>query len=88
MTVTQLSQQIATILRGEVAKANRNQAWFGAVIGRSQAHASQVLRGKKPLSVDELALACAAFGLSMSDLIRAAESEPPDQGLRRSQTGA
>ena len=60
-------------MRGEVARANRNQTWFGQVIGRSQAHASQVLQGKKPLTLDEFARACAEFGLRMSDVFAEAE---------------
>lgn len=73
MPTTTITQGIARILRGEVARANRNQTWFGQVIGRSQAHASQVLQGKKPLTTDELALACAEFGLTMSAVFAEAE---------------
>jgi hypothetical protein len=67
------TRAIAEIMRGELGKANRNSTWFGSVIGRSQSHASQILLGKKAMSVDELGLACRAFGLTASEVMRTAE---------------
>lgn len=80
MATSRETQAIAEILRGELGKANRNTTWFGNVIGRSQSHASQVLLGKKPLSVDELTLACRAFGLTLSGIMREAEGMSGDDG--------
>lgn len=79
MRTSRVTQGIAEIFRGEVGKANRNTTWFGSVIGRSQSHASQVLLGKKPMSIDELTLACDAFGLRMSDVVRQAEGLADDE---------
>jgi ribosomal protein L16 Arg81 hydroxylase len=74
MPTTDVTQQIAGILRAELARTQENSTWFGRVIGRSQSHASQVLQGKKPLSTDELALACTAFGLQVSAVFLEAET--------------
>lgn len=61
-------------MRGEVAKANRNQTWFGSVIGVHQTTAGRILKGLKPMTMDELTLACLAIGRSVSDLVSEAES--------------
>jgi hypothetical protein len=73
MATTAFTQEIARVMRGKLAEENRNRTWFGHMIGRSQSHASQILLGKKPMTVDELALACEAFGLSMVEVVRQAE---------------
>lgn len=79
MATSRVTQGIAEILRGEAGKAQRSTTWFGHVIGRSQSHASQVLQGKKAMSVDELALACRAFGLRASDVVHQAEGLADDE---------
>lgn len=75
---TLLTQAIAGILRAELSRARRDQKWLGHVVGRSQAHVSQVLQGKKPFSTDELYLACKALGLTMLAVIREAETRAGD----------
>ena len=78
MHTSRETQAIAEILRGEMGKAQRTTTWFGEVIGRSQSHASQILQGKKAMSVDELTLACHAFGLQPSAVFRQAEGLADD----------
>lgn len=80
MATSRVTQGIAQIMRSELGKANQTTTWFGNVVGRSQSHASQVLLGKKPMSVDELSLACEAFGLRMSAVMREAEGLAGDDG--------
>ena len=80
MSTSRETQAIAEILRGAMGKAQRTTTWFGSVIGRSQSHASQILLGKKAMSVDELGLACTAFGLTMSAVMREAEDMASDKG--------
>lgn len=66
------TQALAKILRGKLAEETRNTTWFGQVIGRSQAHASQVLLGRKPMSTDEFLRACDALGLDPATVMREA----------------
>lgn len=80
MATTRVTQGIAQIMRSEVGKAHQTTTWFGNVIGRSQSHASQVLLGKKAMSIDELSLACDAFGLRLSAVMREAEELADDDG--------
>ncbi len=79
METSRVTQAIAEILRVELVRSRKNQTWLGGVIGRSQSHVSQVFKGKKPLTVDELTLACKAFGLSVSDVVRQAEGLADDE---------
>ena len=78
METSRETQAIAEILRGELGKAQKKSRWFGSVIGRSQSHASQILLGKKAMSTDELELACHAFGLRASAVMRTAEGMADD----------
>ena len=75
-----LTQGIARVLRGELAKVQQNTTWFGGIIGVSQSQASKILRGTKPITLDQLHLACEAFGLQTSQIIRMAEIGSPDPG--------
>lgn len=75
-----LTQGIARVLRGELAKAQQNTTWFGGIIGVSQSQASKILRGIKPITLDQLQLASEAFGLRMSQVISMAEPGSPDPG--------
>lgn len=86
-TVGALTQGIARVLRGKLAEAQRSQEWFGKIIGVSQGQASKILRGTKPITLDQLQLASDALGLRMSQVIRLAEEPttyPGDEGTARS----
>lgn len=78
MATGRVTRAIAEIMRGELGRANRNSTWFGSVVGRSQSHASQILLGKKAMSTDEMELACRAFGLTLSAVMRRAEELADD----------
>lgn len=79
MATSRVTRAIAEILRVEMGRARKSTTWFGSVIGRSQSHASQVLLGNKAMSTVELELACAAFGLIPSAVMRAAEDMANDE---------
>lgn len=85
---TLVTQAIAGILRAELSRSQHDQKWLGHVVGRSQAHVSQVLQGKKPFSTDELALACKAFGLTMLAVVQEAETRVSDTPSGEDGTGA
>lgn len=74
MATSEVTREIAKFFREKLAGVQRNSTWFGEQIGRSQSHASQILRGNKPMSTEELRRASEAFGLSASEVMRAAES--------------
>lgn len=86
-TVGPLTRGIARVLRGELAKAQRNTTWFGNIIGVSQSQASKILRGLKPISLDQLQLAADAFGLRMSQVIRQAEGDTEADSSESDQSG-
>lgn len=71
---TRTTQEIAKILKGATYAEGHNQEWFGAVIGRHQTTAGQILNGKKAMSTEELWLACEALGLGVVNVVREAES--------------
>lgn len=75
---TLLTQAVAGVLRAELGRSQHDQKWLGRVVGRSQAHISQVLQGNKPFSTDELDLACKAFGRTMLGVIQEAETRGSD----------
>lgn len=77
-STSDLTQGVARILRGKLGEERRTQQWFGHVIGLTQSEASKRLRGVRPLTLDQLALACEALGIKMSDVIRQAESTSGD----------
>jgi predicted XRE-type DNA-binding protein len=74
MATTGVTQEIARILRGKLAEQQLNQTQAAAIIGRVQSYISDRLDGKKPFTVDELALLCFALEIKPSAVLQEAET--------------
>lgn len=74
MATTGVTQEIAGILRAELARRQINQTQAAAIIGRVQSYISDRLDGKKPFTVDELALLCFALEIRPSAVLQEAET--------------
>ena len=75
---SQLSRQIAAILRAQVAKFQLTQVDVAANSGISQSQLSKVLRGTRVLDVDQLDALCQTLGLEIADVVADAYREVLD----------
>lgn len=70
---SEFTRQLAGIFRAELGRADHSQAWLAQVLGISQAHMSRVLKGRRPMDTDQLAVLCQLFGRSLTSVITEAE---------------
>ena len=75
---------IAAVITREVRAQDVSQPTLGAQVGISQPMMSFHLRGKRVLDVDPLAAICTALGLTIVDVVMAADlvSSHPRQGSK------
>lgn len=66
---TLIFREIAARLRGRIARFDLNQADLAKICGVSQSQFSKIIRGTRPMTVDQLAAVCEALGLSVGQLV-------------------
>lgn len=71
---TELSDAIASILRGHIARKQLKQADVADAVGMSQSQLSGVLNGKKHVDVEQLDEICFAIGSSFVEVIAEAHT--------------
>ncbi|MCL2611984.1 MAG: helix-turn-helix transcriptional regulator [Nocardioidaceae bacterium] len=77
-----VAAEIAAILRGYRARLGLNQAELAAATGIDQSHWSALERGKRAMTIDQMAAACRLMNLSMEQVMDEAE-----RSVIRSQEG-
>lgn len=70
---TLIFREIAARLRGRIARFDLNQADLAKICGVSQSQFSKIIRGTRPMTVDQLAAVCEALGLSIGQLVSEVE---------------
>lgn len=70
-----LGREVAAILRGQLARAGRTQTQLATAASISQSQISKLLRGERPIDVDQLDRMCAALGLSIERVIEEADTQ-------------
>ncbi|MFJ4166326.1 helix-turn-helix domain-containing protein [Microbacterium sp. NPDC089698] len=81
---TAVSKEIASRLRGQIARYDVSQAELAMVCGVSQSQFSKIIRATRPMTVDMLAAICDALGIDMGDLIASVEALISNQALHAS----
>jgi len=66
---TTFARELAARIRGYVARYDVSQADLAVLCDVSQSQFSKILRGVRPMSVDQLAVICEALGLSTAELV-------------------
>lgn len=66
---TAFSREIAARIRGYVARYDVAQADLAILCDVSQSQFSKILRGVRPMTVDQMAVICEALGVDMSLLV-------------------
>jgi transcriptional regulator with XRE-family HTH domain len=71
--VSDLTRLIASRIRGLMAQHGVKQAEMAAAIGVSQSQLSKMIRGVRPIDIDQLDGMCLALGTDMYSLVKEAE---------------
>jgi len=72
--VSDLTRHVASRLRGLMAQHRVTQAELAESIGVSQSQLSKMVRGVRPIDLDQLDGMCIALGVDTGDLIKEAEA--------------
>ena len=72
--ITDLTRQTASILRGLIARYGVTQQQMAEAVGVSQSQLSKMIRGVRPIDLDQLAAMCEALGTSPGVVLGEAES--------------
>ena len=81
---TAVSKEIASRLRGQIARYDVSQTELAAVCGVSQSQFSKIIRATRPMTVDMLAAICDALAIDMGDLLTSVEALISNQALHAS----
>lgn len=71
--VSDLTRLIASMIRGLMARHGVKQAEMAESIGVSQSQLSKMIRGVRPIDIDQLDGMCRALGVDLSGIIKDAE---------------
>jgi len=71
-TVGPLTKEVAAIIRGRMARFNVNQTELAESVGISQSQLSKMVRGTRPIDIDQLESICDALGMGIEDAIEEA----------------
>lgn len=71
--VSDLTRHVASRLRGLMAQHRVTQAELADSVGVSQSQLSKMVRGVRPIDLDQLDGMCIALGVDTGDLIKEAE---------------
>lgn len=77
-----LSQRVAATVRAEMARLDISQHDLAIALGVTQQAVSLKIKGKRPLSVDELDVVAPLFGMTAAELVDDAKKGRPDGPLR------
>jgi len=75
-TAKSLTELVATEIRVAMARADMRQAQLARAIGKTEQWLSVRLRGRQPITVNDLDLIAEALGVNVIDLIPSASHEP------------
>lgn len=73
-TPTRFSTELVARLRGHIARYDLNQNDLAALCDVSQSQFSKIIRGVRPITVDQIAALCAALDLTISELVGEVEA--------------
>jgi DNA-binding Xre family transcriptional regulator len=68
-----LAQRIAAEIRAELGRQNHSRRWLAEQIDQSHVTVSRWVNGDGPMSFDNLDAICEALGISVGDLLAAAD---------------
>ncbi|RLP73660.1 XRE family transcriptional regulator [Mycetocola tolaasinivorans] len=72
--VSDLTRKIAAILRGHMAQYGITQAELGEAIGVSQSQLSKLVRGVRPIELEQFVGMCESMGLDAGAILQEAEA--------------
>ncbi|MER7522592.1 helix-turn-helix transcriptional regulator [Microbacterium oxydans] len=70
---TVLASEIASRLRGQIARYDISQAELAALCDVSQSQFSKIIRGTRPMTVDQMAVICSALEIDLGELLASVE---------------
>ncbi|MFI8593747.1 helix-turn-helix domain-containing protein [Microbacterium sp. NPDC078428] len=78
---TAFSREITARIRGYIARFDLNQADLAILCDVSQSQFSKIIRGVRPITVDQLAAICDAIGINIDELARDAHQFVDERDL-------
>jgi transcriptional regulator with XRE-family HTH domain len=78
---TAFSREITARIRGYIARFDLNQVDLAVLCDVSQSQFSKIIRGIRPMTVDQLAAICDAIGIDITDLAREAQQFVDERDL-------
>lgn len=81
---TDISKEIASRLRGQIARYDVSQAELAVLCNVSQSQFSKIIRATRPMTVDQLATICDALAIDMGELLSSVETLIDNQGAHAS----
>lgn len=76
-----LTQEIAGIIAGMMTRYKVSQTEMAGPVGVAQSHLSKMLRGLRPINIDQLEIMCAVLGVEVTKIVDEAVSEVNNKGL-------
>lgn len=70
---TAFFREITARLRGHIARFDINQADLAILCDVSQSQFSKIIRGARPMSIDQLIVICESMEIDIDDLVRSAD---------------
>jgi transcriptional regulator with XRE-family HTH domain len=68
-----MSREIISRLRGQIARFDVNQADLAVLCDVSQSQFSKIIRGTRPMTLDQLVVICDALAIDLGHLMREVE---------------
>lgn len=78
---TAFSREITARIRGYIARFDINQADLAILCDVSQSQFSKIIRGARPMTIDQLAAICSSLGIDLSTLVEEVETFVSDRQL-------
>lgn len=76
-----MTREIISRLRGQIARFDVSQAELAVLCDVSQSQFSKIIRGTRPMSVDQLVVICDALAIDLGELTREVEDFLADRDL-------
>lgn len=78
---TAFSAEVTAILRGMIARFDINQVDLAQLCDVSQSQFSKIIRGVRPMTLDQLAVICGALGASVDEVVEQATEYTTNRSL-------
>ena len=75
-----LTKEVAGIIKGKMARYSVSQKEMAEPVGVDQSQLSKMIRGLRPINLDQLEIMCAVLGVEIDDVIDEAHSATTNRG--------